>query len=226
MMKILLPLLASVAIATPAAAVLTLTTQNRSFSLATLDDAAIVARVNNFSNFNSFGLTGHTLRSVTLTAAYNNNGRVDATNSATGGTAASRRRDVSAAYQLDAATTGEGFSLSGSDTMSQTANIAGQGTVRTLNLLNPTFSRTQTLTSNLSGFETGGVQIATNASALFTSVPAANVSYGLPSITGGQAQFTLTYASAIPEPAVWAMLFVGFGMVGAAARRRKAAVAA
>lgn len=227
MMKFVLPLLASVAMATPAAAVLTLTTQTRSFSLADLDVAPITARTNNFSNFTSFGLAGHTLRSVTLTAVYNINGRVDATNNATGGTAASRRRDVSAAYQLDAATTGEGFSLSGSETMPQTVTgVAGQGTVRTLNQLNPTFTRTQTLTGDLSGFITGGVQIATDASALFTSVPANNVSFGAPSITGGQAQFTLTYASAIPEPAVWAMLLVGFGMIGAAARRRTAAVAA
>jgi len=33
-------------------------------------------------------------------------------------------------------------------------------------------------------------------------------------------------ANAVPEPASWAMLIMGFGLVGAAARRRKAAVAA
>jgi hypothetical protein len=227
MMKILLPLLASVAIAAPAAAVVTVTTQTRNFSLATLDDAAITGRINNFANFNSFGLTGQTLRSVTLTAVYNINGRVDATNNASGGNAASRRRDVSASYQLDAATTGEGFSLSGSDLASQTVTgVAGLGTVRTLNQLNPTFTRTQTLTGNLSNFLTGNVRISTDASALFASVPAANVVYSAPSITGGQAQFTLTYESAVPEAATWALLLVGFGMVGVAARRRSAAVAA
>ncbi|MBC7522408.1 MAG: PEPxxWA-CTERM sorting domain-containing protein, partial [Sandarakinorhabdus sp.] len=30
----------------------------------------------------------------------------------------------------------------------------------------------------------------------------------------------------VPEPATWGLLIVGFGMVGVAARRRKAAVAA
>lgn len=34
------------------------------------------------------------------------------------------------------------------------------------------------------------------------------------------------YANAVPEAATWAMLITGFGMVGVAARRRKAAVAA
>ncbi len=35
-----------------------------------------------------------------------------------------------------------------------------------------------------------------------------------------------TPSGAIPEPATWALLMVGFGMVGVAARRRKAVVAA
>jgi hypothetical protein len=227
MLKILLPLLASVAIAAPAAAVVTITTQTRNFSLATLDDAAITGRINNFANFTSFGLTGQTLRNVTLTAVYNINGRVDATNNASGGNAASRRRDVSASYQLDAATTGEGFSLSGSNSAPQTVTgVAGQGTVRTLNQLNPTFTRTQTLTSNLSNFLTGNVRISTDASALFSSVPAADVVYSAPNITGGQAEFTLSYESAVPEVATWALLLVGFGMIGVAARRRTAAVTA
>ena len=33
-------------------------------------------------------------------------------------------------------------------------------------------------------------------------------------------------AGGVPEPATWAMLIVGFGLVGAAARRRNTAVAA
>jgi hypothetical protein len=226
MMKILLPILASVAIAAPAAAVVTVTTQTRTFSLATLDDAAITGRVNNFANFNSFGLTGQTLRSVTLTAVYSINGRVDATNNAVGGTAASRRRDLSASYTLDAATSGEGFSLSGSNIASQTlTSIPGQGATRTLTLIDPTFMRGQTLTGNLSNFLAGQVQIVTDASALFASVPAADVVYGAPGITGGQAEFTLSYESAVPEASTWALLIVGFGMVGVAARRRTAAAA-
>lgn len=35
-----------------------------------------------------------------------------------------------------------------------------------------------------------------------------------------------SFTAAVPEPGTWAMLIVGFGMVGVAARRRKTAVAA
>jgi len=202
----------------------TITTQTRSFSLATLDDAPINGQTRNFANFNSFGLTGQTLTSVTLTAVYNINGRVVATNNATGGTAASRRRDVSASYELNATTTGAGFSLSGSNLASQTENIAGQGNDRTLSQLNPTFTLTQTLTSNLSNFLTGPVQISTDAFAVFASVPAADVVYGAPSITGGQAEFTLIY-TAVPEPTTWAMLITGVGIAGATMRRRRVTAA-
>ncbi|OYU34281.1 MAG: hypothetical protein CFE35_16365 [Novosphingobium sp. PASSN1] len=172
-------------------------------------------------------MTGRRLLGVKLTVDYNINGRVDATNNATGGTANSRRRNVSATYVLNAATSGEGFSVSGSNSQTHAVNnVAGLGTVRTLNQLNPLFSVTQTLTSNLSNFLTGTVTLSTDASALFSSLPAADVVYSAPSITGGQALLTLDYISDIPEPATWSLLLVGFGMVGFAARRRQAALAA
>ena len=47
------------------------------------------------------------------------------------------------------------------------------------------------------------------------------------STNGGQAIFSYNSAGAVvPEPASWAMLIAGFGLVGAAARRRRAVVAA
>ncbi|MXO60382.1 PEPxxWA-CTERM sorting domain-containing protein [Altererythrobacter salegens] len=41
--------------------------------------------------------------------------------------------------------------------------------------------------------------------------------------TGGRASFagTLTFAQAVPEPATWVMMIVGFGAIGFATRRRK-----
>ena len=42
----------------------------------------------------------------------------------------------------------------------------------------------------------------------------------------GQAVFSYNGAGVVPEPASWAMLIAGFGLVGAAARRRRAVTAA
>lgn len=46
------------------------------------------------------------------------------------------------------------------------------------------------------------------------------------STDGGQAIFAYNSAVAVPEPASWAMLIAGFGLVGAAMRRRVAVAAA
>ena len=44
--------------------------------------------------------------------------------------------------------------------------------------------------------------------------------------TGNYARFTLANAGAVPEPATWAMMIGGFGLIGAARRRRVRATAA
>ena len=59
-----------------------------------------------------------------------------------------------------------------------------------------------------------------------TAVPSTlyfGVTDGTYSDNGGAFQITI---SNVPEPSTWALLIVGFGMVGVAARRRKPAVAA
>ena len=49
--------------------------------------------------------------------------------------------------------------------------------------------------------------------------------FNLSSITSGAAQIRISaVTAAVPEPATWAMMIGGFGMVGASLRRRKAAV--
>jgi hypothetical protein len=45
--------------------------------------------------------------------------------------------------------------------------------------------------------------------------------YAFDFIAGGEGSFSISYA-AIPEPASWALLILGFGAVGAAQRRRPA----
>lgn len=62
---------------------------------------------------------------------------------------------------------------------------------------------------------------------LFTGTTAAPVfktgSFALTSIVSGASTLTIT---AVPEPATWALLVTGFGLVGGAVRRRRRTVAA
>jgi PEP-CTERM motif len=44
--------------------------------------------------------------------------------------------------------------------------------------------------------------------------------------SGLRVEFTSSDVSAVPEPASWAMLIAGFGLVGAASRRRRQVLAA
>lgn len=56
---------------------------------------------------------------------------------------------------------------------------------------------------------------------------ASNIGGALPSIFNGSTlgEFSFNIAgAAVPEPATWAMMLVGFGFVGAASRRRNAAI--
>lgn len=61
-------------------------------------------------------------------------------------------------------------------------------------------------------------------SRLFDQLAAGNVYYNLHSVSfpGGEIRGNL---SVVPEPASWAMLVIGFGLVGSAVRRRSAAFA-
>lgn len=45
--------------------------------------------------------------------------------------------------------------------------------------------------------------------------------FGAPDLTGAQFGLAATAPSAVPEPATWAMLLLGFGAVGVIARRRR-----
>lgn len=47
-------------------------------------------------------------------------------------------------------------------------------------------------------------------------------SFSLVNYDTGQGNYTLTISNAIPEPATWAMMLIGFGAVGFAMRRRRA----
>lgn len=221
MIKVAAALLAAVAFVAPAAA--TVTIQTKSVSLATLDDAALTDDVT-FKNFNFYDLAGEHLQRVNIVITANIDGRVDATNNATGGTTLSRRRDVSATYVLVTSLSGNGLSALGTQSATQSrSGINGNGTVVTLNQLNPSLVAGDTLLTGFDPFLSGAVRFALQASALFLSAPASDVTYGTPSITGGRATIELSYISAIPEPATWGLMVGGFVMVGVARRSRRPA---
>lgn len=76
----------------------------------------------------------------------------------------------------------------------------------------------------ISGSSLGFTQYA--GPEMFSGDPAMPVfapgSYALTSITSGAATLTISeLAAAVPEPTTWAMMVIGFGMIGGAIRYRK-----
>lgn len=222
MKKLLLPILAAaVAVAAPASAAVTVTSQVAMVSLGNLDNSAISAALINFADFNSFALANQHLTKVTLKVTSSINGAVRATNNSGG------FRNPSATYTLNTAATGMGFSLSDSESATDTYFNVPNGGFRVISAIDPTVLMSQSLTTGLSVFNAGPVQFSFDASALLATMPV-DVTFGAGVITniGSLATFTLEYESVIPEPATWGLMILGFGMVGVAARRRKASVAA
>lgn len=88
-------------------------------------------------------------------------------------------------------------------------------------------SKTATLTSNLGAFiGSGAVPFDFSSASLFAEI-GLNGSLSIVPLIGGSARLTYDYtpnASAVPEPASWAMLLLGVGAIGGAMRRRRAAV--
>jgi hypothetical protein len=93
---------------------------------------------------------------------------------------------------------------------------------------NGSFSRLYDLTLSTTytgGFITGsGGTVAAAQARFLTALDAGQVYYNLHTSTfpGGEIRGNL---SMVPEPSSWAMLIAGFGLVGAAARRRRVAMA-
>jgi hypothetical protein len=68
--------------------------------------------------------------------------------------------------------------------------------------------------------------VGLNALATFTPTGSLNPNNPQPAISGSFTFLSPSMVAAVPEPASWAMLLIGFGMTGAVLRRRKAALAA
>jgi hypothetical protein len=92
-----------------------------------------------------------------------------------------------------------------------------------------TDSDSHTLTSNLGAFiGTGSLAYNFVSTSLFSMI-GFDGTLALNPLIGGSAQLTYDYtpnaAGAVPEPASWAMMMLGFGAIGGAMRRRRPALA-
>ena len=218
MKKIVLAMIIAAASAVPAAAVVTITQTVNS----ALPGIASPGGSNFNVNFAPFTTPGVYLTSVTLTYSAGFSASFNVVNSNSGGVAS---RQITLDRGISSAITGNGFSLSDSDTISKTFAVARGGS-RNFGNYNPVNSQTATILSGFAPFTSGPVVFA------FTSNNIQDIS-GTPNLgstvanlsPGGVAagEFTLTY-TAVPEPASWMMMIVGFGLVGFGARRRTLAI--
>lgn len=206
--------------ATLPAQAFTVIQQTRGATLRDLD-LAPVARTLRFDPF--VAPPGEHLIGVAAVLEAFINGEVSATNDAVGGTAASRRRDVSATYTLSATVAGNGLLLSDTRSATQTRTaVPGRGNTVRLGDIDPELFDAAFSFGGFAPFLTGPVAFDLQAWQSFAAVAAPDVTYGTPEIKRGHAFLTLIYFSAVPEPATWLLLVSGFGVAGMALRHRRA----
>lgn len=121
---------------------------------------------------------------------------------------------------------GNGFALSARGAGPVQTVLLGRNVVRTYTGFTPTASASETLTGDLSAFIGGG-----NLSFDFGVVDSSlDLAVGEANTTRSQAfntdiSFIYNSVAAVPEPATWGMMIMGFGLSGAALRRRRIAAA-
>ena len=110
-------------------------------------------------------------------------------------------------------------------------SIFGSNSLNLGQLVAPTLAASGTLTTGVQFVAPVAQPFAANGSFRYLSFNPISVTSAVPIIDNIQNNYGLNelrvFGNAVPEPASWAMLITGFGMVGAVARRsRKARVAA
>lgn len=131
-----------------------------------------------------------------------------------------------ASFSIDSATTPDFFSVGTFGNQVSYNNVMGTfgGTPQTASV---GFGSNIFAQLNIGGTTLGFTQYG--GPDLFTlngNTPVFNLgTFNLSSITSGAAQIRISaVTAAVPEPATWAMMIGGFGIVGASMRRRKVAV--
>ncbi|KAB7648490.1 PEPxxWA-CTERM sorting domain-containing protein [Polymorphobacter fuscus] len=117
------------------------------------------------------------------------------------------------------------FSLAGFNpaTASFAGRFAGDNVVDSITLNGTTIGSGGDFTS-WTAFSSAGATFLAGMNTLDVTVRNFAQASGNP--TGVRVEFTSSNAAVVPEPASWAMLIAGFGLVGAAARRRRRTVVA
>jgi hypothetical protein len=221
--------LVAAAVASPSAAATFIQTQNVS---------ALAAGVSSSVGFDQFDGALGTLDSVTLEFSFLMPD-VSATVTNTG----SKARDFTVTGMGAAGLSGAGFNLSATGaTVSKTFNLAKNATTTT-GPFGGSGSASNTLTGDLSAFVgLGDLAFTFTRSATFQLVPNGQGTLTVNPVLSGLASLTYNYTlppppppvdmgngdgnaitTAVPEPAAWALMIMGFGSAGAMLRRRRLA---
>jgi hypothetical protein len=176
-------------------------------------------------NFDPFSNPGETLIGVTLSFSTGYSSNFLVTNPG------NIARTITLSTGIAGTLEGNGFNLAGNDVVTKT-NTVNRVSFRSFGNYSPTATGTDSLVTGLNAFTGPGlVSFAFNARQFgndLTGVPNLGLTTVATNLLNADSFYTatLTYTSQVPEPGTWVMLLGGFAMVGGAARRRAATVAA
>lgn len=213
-----------------AGAVATLAIASQAQAAANLTYAAV------YGQDNASGVSGATLGIWSAgTGASNDNWTLFLSKATTGGTALQNTGALNKGLNVATTAGVNNFTLNADSYVNQSGNTQNSSNTYRLflgfadgaaiqadyNVVTNAFSNATTATvgGTTYAFTNSGFQFTRGGGdtvGMYTFGPNSNA----PDYTG-QISFTTT---AVPEPATWAMMMVGFGMIGAVARRRRAAV--
>lgn len=219
-----LALVAGLALSTAAYAVQTLT-QTLTFT-PTLFGTGPTVETETFNQFDTLG-GRFVLQSVEVdwSTAFNSN------ITATSGSGNTRTLQTTASFTSSLSTAGNLFGFS--NTVSGTSPnyvLAGQGTTATFLVSGAGIGAFDTATNLTPFLGTGTIAVTNTLSNIQGAISRVQGGNGNQSLTGGTALGSMSvvyyYIDLLPDPGTWATMIIGFGMVGASMRRRRALAAA
>jgi hypothetical protein len=229
MIKLLLPFILSVGLAAPVTAAIT-TTQNLTGSLGAA--FLLPAGFSTTLEFNPFNNPGEVLTSIKLSYTSGFSTDFTAVNVNLFGSPSSR--EITIARGISAGISGNGFNLADTDIVSKTLTVPRPAATSFGNYAPSVGDEASLLAGNPVFTGQGPVSFLFTASQFGNSIsgtPNLGLTTAVPNLLTATSFYdvTLTYESEaippVPEPASWAMMIAGFGLAGAALRRRRTAIA-